>query len=375
MKSIAILYASEGTGHRIAAENLRDRFLQLNPEGHVLCRDILEYIPSWLHWFVSYGYLFMARSAPWAWGWFYWGSDKKSFESKSFDIAHDFLCRLYLPRVERDISAAGAEAVFFTHYFGAANLARRNAANFPTFYVGTDFITHRFQRSADFCYSFTASPDAVAQYHTDNIENVCDCGIPIAPKFSALPSKMAARAKLGITADRKVVLVSGGGIGAGSVEKAVASLAGRKEWLTVVICGSNKKLQNSISRRYKTLENIRTEGFVSDMEDYYRAADLGIMKPGGLSLSEALASGLPLLLMDPIPGQEQLNMDYVCAHGAAIVLKDARMAADKASELLNDSAALLSCAENSAQLSRADAAGEILHIAEEKTRAYKTSTR
>jgi len=370
MKSIAILYASEGTGHRIAAENMRDRFLQLNPKGHVLCRDILEYIPSWLRWSVSYGYLFMARSAPWAWGWFYWGSDKKSFESKSFDIAHDFLCRLYLPRVEREIYAAEAEAVFFTHYFGAANLARRNAARFPTFYVGTDFITHRFQRSADFCYSFTASPDAIAQYRTDNIENVCDCGIPIAPKFSALPSKMAARAELDIAADRKVVLVSGGGIGAGSVGKAVASLSEKKEWLTVVICGNNKKLMRSLSARFGNMDNIRIEGFVSNMEYYYRAADIGVMKPGGLSLSEALASGLPLLLMDPIPGQEQLNMDYICAHGAAKVLKDARLAAIEAARILDDRAAILSLAKNSAQLAHADAAGNILRAAEEKADSF-----
>ena len=50
-------------------------------------------------------------------------------------------------------------------------------------------------------------------------------------------------------------------------------------------------------------ENVRVEGFVPDMENYYAAADAAVMKPGGLSASEALCAGLPMLLTDPIPGQ------------------------------------------------------------------------
>ena len=101
MKSIAIFYASEGTGHKTAAENLRDEFLRENPEGSVLCRDVLEYIPSFLHHTVSDGYLQMARRAPWLWGLFYWGSDKPGLEASAFDRCHNLLCRLYLPALQR----------------------------------------------------------------------------------------------------------------------------------------------------------------------------------------------------------------------------------------------------------------------------------
>ena len=64
-------------------------------------------------------------------------------------------------------------------------------------------------------------------------------------------------------------------------------------------------------------ENVRVEGFVPDMENYYAAADAAVMKPGGLSASEALCAGLPMLLTDPIPGQEELNLSYLAANGAA----------------------------------------------------------
>lgn len=365
MRSIAIFYASEGTGHKTAAENLRDWFLLENPGGQVLCRDVLDYIPSWLHRLVSDSYLFMARYAPWAWGWFYWGSDKPSLQTSAFEWFHSVLCRLYLPGIEHDIAAAGAEAAIFTHYFGAAHLARRNLGMFPVYYVNTDFVCHRFQRDKIFRASFVASPIAIKQHNDEGIENVFDTGIPISQRFSDPPSKAAARTKLGLDSGRKILIVSGGGIGAGAVLSAVDSLARREDWLTVVICGNNKALRKKLSSIYKNAAHIRIEGFVSNMEDYYCAADLCVMKPGGLSLSEALAAKLPLILMDPIPGQEQLNMDYLCGLGAATALKDAVRSADKAQNLFEDRDALINMAHAIAKLSRPDAARKILKMVKE----------
>ncbi len=362
MKSIAVLYASEGTGHKAAAENLCDWFLLENPDGSVLCRDVLSYIPSWLHCLVSDSYLFMARHAPWAWGWFYWGSDKPSFQTSVFDLFHSILCRLYLPRIERDVRNLGAEAVIFTHYFGAPYFAKRNLKKVPVFYVNTDFICHRFQRDKAYCASFVASPNALKQHADEGIVNIFDTGIPVSPKFSKLSSKELAREKLGLDMSRKTVIVSGGGIGAGSVVSVVGSLAIRTDWQILVICGNNKTLLKRLSSIYKNADHIRIEGFVNNMEDYYRAADLGIMKPGGLSLSEAFAAKLPLLLMDPIPGQEQLNMDYVCGLHAARSLKNADIADEEALSILEDSGVIAEMRANIEKISRPDAASDILEI-------------
>lgn len=365
MRSIAIFYASEGTGHRAAAEALRDWFLLQNPGGRVICRDVLDYLPLWLHKLVSDGYLFMARYAPWAWGWFYWGSDKPSFQAAAFERIHAALCRRYLPKAEREIEAIKAEAAVFTHYFGAAHLARRNIGNFPVYYVNTDFISHRFQRDKAFRASFTASPKAVAQYEEDGMETVFDTGIPVSPKFASLSSKAAARTKLGLDTRRTVIVVSGGGIGAGSVLSVTDSLARHAEWDIVVICGKNASLYRRLSARFRGIRSVRIERFVSNMEDYYGSADLCIMKPGGLSLSEALAAGLPLLLMDPIPGQEQLNMDYLCGLGAAAALQDAARADIEAQKLLLDHKKLTDMKLAAAKLSRPKAGLSILEKIEE----------
>ena len=362
MKSIAVFYASEGTGHKAAAENLRDWFLLENQDSRVLCRDVLSYIPSWLHHIVSDGYLFMARHAPWAWGWFYWGSDKLSVQTKAFDFFHSFLCRLYLPRIEKEVRDIGAEAVIFTHYFGAPYFARRNLGKIPVFYVNTDFVCHRFQRDKVYRASFVASETAVKQHHDDGIFDIFDTGIPVSPKFAMPPSREQAKKSLGITDSRKIIIVSGGGIGAGSVVSVVRSLAARTDWLTIVICGNNKALRRKLSMLYMKADHIRIEGFVPNMIDYYCAADLSIMKPGGLSLSEALAAKTPLLLMDPIPGQEQLNMDYICGLSAARCLKTPDDAAEEAHRILEDRVFLLRMNDNIRKISRPEAGKDILRI-------------
>lgn len=360
MKSIAVIYASEGTGHRTAAEALAAHFKLACPDGNVLCRDILDYTPLILHRTVSDGYLFMARHTPWAWGWFYRSSDKQSLQASCFDKIHDILCSLYLPKLEKELYECGAEAVFFTHYFAAAVTARRNLGRFPVFYVNTDFVCHRFQRDKIYKESFVASPIAVKQHHDEGIYNVADTGIPIAPKYMNLPSKEEARRKLNFAPSDKIVLIGGGGIGAGSVPEAADSLSRREDITSVVICGNNKRLFNALSRRYRGCANMRIEGFVPNMEEFYAASDIGIMKPGGLSLSEALAAHLPLLLMDPIPGQEQLNMDYICGNGAALPLKEPKDAAEEVGALLENSEKLRAMLVNAETLSRANAAKNIL---------------
>ena len=109
--------------------------------------------------------------------------------------------------------------------------------------------------------------------------------------------------------------------------------------------------------RYK--KNVRIEGFVSNMEDYYAAADAAVMKPGGLSASEALCAGLPMLLIDPVPGQEELNMAYLTSNGAAWPLPRPSRAAESVVALFaGEAAQRMSAAAK--ELARPEAADEII---------------
>lgn len=362
MRSIAFLYASEGTGHKAAAENLKEWFLDSGCENTAMCLDVLEVLPSWLRGTVSKGYLLIARHTPWIWGRFYWGSDKPSVQASAFDNIHSLLCSIYLPRIEDQVYSSGAEAVVFTHYFGASLFASRNRLKIPVFYVNTDFVTHRFQRSSVFSASFTASEAALEQYRIDGIGNVFNTGIPVSKKYSSPVSKKTARERLGLNMDKKTVLVTGGGIGAGPVIDVTDSLAKEKYFQTLVICGNNSQLYKKLSSKYNGNENIRIMSFVDNMPDFYSASDLAVMKPGGLSLSEALSAKLPLLLMEPIPGQEQLNMDVLCGNNAARRLKNSSRTSEEALEILENHLVLESLTEGIERFSKPRAAEEILEI-------------
>ncbi|NLX84280.1 MAG: galactosyldiacylglycerol synthase [Synergistaceae bacterium] len=362
MKSIAFLYASEGTGHKAAAENLREWFLEENRGNTALCLDVLEVLPFWMRAFVSKGYLLTARQAPWIWGRFYWGSDKPSLQASIFDKIHLLLCRLYLPKIEKLVSESGAETVVFTHYFGASIFAERNRLKIPVFYVNTDFVTHRFQRSPLFSASFVASESALEQYKADGIHNVFNTGIPVSKKYSAPISKEISREHLGLDETKITVLVTGGGIGAGPVAAIVSSLVKEKDIQTVVICGNNASLYKKLSSKYDGMENVRVKSFVDNMHEYYSASDLALMKPGGLSLSEALSSKMPLLLMEPVPGQEQLNMDFLCNSKAARRLKNNGDAVKEALEILENKKVLEEILSGTEKLARPCAAANILEI-------------
>jgi processive 1,2-diacylglycerol beta-glucosyltransferase len=362
LRSIAFLYASEGTGHKAAAENLKEWFLASAPENSAICLDVLEVLPFWLRGTVSKGYLLIARHAPCIWGRFYWGSDKSSLQASLFDYIHSLLCRIYLPKIEEMVSSSGAEAVVFTHYFGASIFAARDRLKIPVFCVNTDFVTHRFQRSPLFSASFTASDAALEQYRVDGIGNVFNTGIPVAKKYSSVISKNTARERLGLSLDKKTVLVTGGGIGAGPVIDVTDSLAKETDLQTVVICGNNSRLYKKLSSKYSNNKNIRIMSFVDNMPDYYSASDIAVMKPGGLSLSEALSAKLPLLLMEPIPGQEQLNMDILCGSNAARRLKDCSKTSEAALEILENKNAIESMIKDMERFSRPRAAEDILEI-------------
>ena len=324
--------------------------------------DVLEVLPFWLRGTVSMGYLLIARHAPSIWGRFYWGSDKASLQASVFDYIHSVLCKIYLPGIEEIVRSSGAEAVVFTHYFGASVFAARNRLKIPVYYVNTDFITHRFQRSHFFTASFAASESAVKQYRTDGIDNVFNTGIPVSLKYSSPMSKITARDRLGLDRSKKTVLVTGGGIGAGPVVNVTKSLAGEKEIQTLVICGNNLRLYKKLTSLYSGCQNVRIVPFVDNMPEYYRASDLAVMKPGGLSLSEALSAKLPLLLMEPIPGQEQLNMDLLCAGNAARRLKDCHRAAEEVMEMLENKSVMEGLEEGTEKFCRPRAAEEILKI-------------
>jgi processive 1,2-diacylglycerol beta-glucosyltransferase len=148
--------------------------------------------------------------------------------------------------------------------------------------------------------------------------NVIATGIPISARFSANPNRESVRKTLGLRDDLPVLLVLSGGFGMGPVAEILSELDKvGQQFQTVVVTGRNEELRRelaAVDRKHPT----HVLGFASNMHELMAIADLIITKPGGLTSSEALAMGKPLFILNPIPGQEAANSDFLLERGAAM---------------------------------------------------------
>jgi processive 1,2-diacylglycerol beta-glucosyltransferase len=148
--------------------------------------------------------------------------------------------------------------------------------------------------------------------------NIAVTGIPIAARFAQPVEPREVRQRLGLRDDQPVVLLLGGGFGWGPISETLAELDKiEARFQTLVVCGRNQELRREVAaqdRRHPT----HVLGFVSNMNELMAVSDVVITKPGGLTTSEALASGLPMVVINPIPGQEAANSDFLLQAGAAI---------------------------------------------------------
>jgi processive 1,2-diacylglycerol beta-glucosyltransferase len=148
-------------------------------------------------------------------------------------------------------------------------------------------------------------------------ENVVVTGIPIAGKFSGAMDTLAVRRRYGLRDDLPTLLVLGGGFGMGPVAEILGELDKMpQEFQTLVVAGRNEELRKELAvhdRKHPT----HVLGFVTNMHELMAVSDLIISKPGGLTSSEALAMGKPIFILNPIPGQEAANSDFLLQRGAA----------------------------------------------------------
>jgi processive 1,2-diacylglycerol beta-glucosyltransferase len=192
-------------------------------------------------------------------------------------------------------------------------------------------------------------------------------GIPIDPLFAEPVMRSDARKQLGLDANATVLLISAGGYGIGPVEQLVKDLlALNRPWQIAAIAGRSEKTRKRLEELAKEAGKLPSGstklcavGFTTEMDKYMAAADLMVGKAGGLTTSEALARGLPMALIEPIPGQEERNSDHLLEAGAAIRCNNLPAAAWKIAALLDDSARLARMREAARNLGRPGAAAAI----------------
>jgi len=314
--AVLIVSAANGTGHLRAAEAVRGALAARDPGVHVEHVELLSLAPRWVRTF--YGSLFekMVEKAPRVWKEIYRLTDGDDHDSARWaPLAHRTLFREF----RRLLMSRPWNVCVSTHFLPCQLAAGR--PGLPRFgLVVTDFGLHRCWAQPGVSTYFVATETLAGQLRQRvRRARIEATGIPIDPVFAEAPFRAQARAALGLAQDRPVALVMGGGLGIGVEEGTLAALQGTDAAVQVLaVCGRNDAARCRLASAGAREERLRVYGHVRGMETYLAAADVVVGKPGGLTVSESLALGRPLLLTRPIPGAEEENTRAVVAEGAAL---------------------------------------------------------
>lgn len=362
---ILILHASAGAGHKRAAEALGKAFAAAHPAAGTTVRDILDFTPPLFRRTYARGYLDLVRSAPEVWGYVYARSDRKSREPLRRRIRSIFN-QVNAPLFLRFVKDLAPDAVVCTHFMPLELIStarRRRRLDCPLYCVVTDFAVHSLWMVENVDGYYVASEEARRQLVRQGVsaDRVRVSGIPIDAAFESRLSPQAARRKLGADPRLATVLMLGGGFGVGpTVELIRAFREATVPCQLLVVAGANEKMRAEAEAAIREIGlRAKVYGFVTNIHELMDAADLVITKPGGLTSSEVLAKGKPMLIVDPIPGQEQRNCEHLLEAGAALRLYDVNDGPWKAAALLADPSRLQEMRRHAEAIARPAAARDI----------------
>jgi processive 1,2-diacylglycerol beta-glucosyltransferase len=277
--------------------------------------------------------------------------------------------KLNTRRLFAEIERLRPDVILATHFLPAELLSRARARGrkLPPLWVQvTDFDVHALWVHPHVDGYCVASDEVAFRLADRGVPrgNIHVTGIPVMPQFSASLDRTVCARELGVAPDRFTVLMMAGGAGVGGLDELAARLLRLPADLQLVaLAGRNESLLGKLQALALAHPGrLFPLGFTTTVERAMTASDLVVTKPGGLSVSECLAKGLPMLLVSPIPGQEERNADYLLEAGAAIKAVDAATLEFKLARLLSDPARLRAMGDAARRIARGGAAAAVIGL-------------
>jgi processive 1,2-diacylglycerol beta-glucosyltransferase len=352
-KRILILSASFGGGHRSAAEALH-RYLTAHyrREIEVAVIDFFEEFAPSLNLLGKFAYSQSVQFFPELYGTFFDLTNKMPTNP----VVHE-LAQVGYAKATAFIDAWHPDAVISTYPVAGGVVSDiKTSRHLVSATVVTDFGVHRQWLHPATDLFFVASREVGQDIAERGVpwERIVVSGIPIHERFSEPLDQHASRAELGLESRFTVMLTSTAGTP--SDLKDITTQLVSSGIQVVAVTGNNKRLRRRLQSVQKKQPLAHVLGYVREMNHVMRASDVLVGKAGGLTVSEALAMGLPLIIYNPVPGQEIYNVDFLVNYGAGLYARDEDDVVEKVRFLSTNPRRLAQVAENADMLGKPAAA-------------------
>lgn len=363
---IFIIHAPAGAGHKSATLAIKDAFDKANTGHDVRVIDSLEYANRFFRRSYVWGYNFMVSRAPFLWTFSFYFTDFKPLRPL-IRSARRMINFINGHKLYSFIRKEKPDCIVATHFFATeiiSNLKMSKLYDGKLITCVTDYGVH------DFWISSQVDIYVVASEYTKNelidkgiqAERIRVLGIPVQEKFTKRMERREAAEKIGIKEDLFTVLIIGGGLGVGPIPQMVETIAGTSEpFQLIVVCGKNEGLLRRIEEIAKNSKiPVKPYGFTDKVNELMDASDVMISKPGGLSISEAMVKGVPVIVNTFIPGQEENNLMFLEKHGVGIGVKTVEETLEKLESLYRSKPTLEAMREKAKQLGKPSSASDIV---------------
>ena len=368
---IIIFYASYGGGHLNAAKSINEYILENYKNVDIELIDCMKYINKTIEKVTTSAYNEMAKKAPWAWGKIYADSQKgplAHLSSRSNKIMAIKLLKL--------LREKNADLIISTHPFGSqmcSYLKRKGKINSKIATIMTDFAPHdQWLVGSDFTDYFFVAHDKMKQYLINkNIpeKKIFSTGIPISTRFTKKYDKEKLLKEFNLQPGKQTILFFGGGeygLGKSKTFNIFENLIQSNENMQIIaISGKNpemKKEFENIIEKYNKSNCVKLLSYTNKVPELMSISDLVVTKPGGLTTSESLASCLPMIIINPIPGQEKENAEFLENHGIAVWIKNSNESKMIFELLLSNKEKLEDMKKNTSILAKPFSTAEICKI-------------
>ena len=326
-RRILYLYLTKHSGHYAAAvaidEAVRGR------DGHVesMLLDSFSHANPVLSKVTLRAYLAALKAAPEIWEWMY---DNPEFKDRTAKI-RGLLNRGNSKKLQRILDGFQPDAVVCTQAFACGVLAswKQATGNERPALVGvlTDFVAHRYWAHEKVDLYIAPNEETKQTLLSQGVaaDRVRVHGIPVDDRFNRTADKAAVYKSLGLKTGLPVILVMGGSLGLGPMKSVIRKLDKLPQPFNIVaVTGKNEELKERLERRGQTLRHpTKVFGFVENVHELMDVAEMVVTKPGGITTAECLVKRLPMIIINPIPGQEAKNTEFLLAQHVAVEAEDA----------------------------------------------------